>query len=233
MALNLTIKEKYKYDGSEINIVDATQTCNEEAAGLWSAAGNPARADRCLISWTKYTDDTGSETYLKYDDQYIGTFEELSFAPGAALADTDQSVFTVISTKDGQHTFYALAIEQYASAPGAPSEGDVYYNTATVGIYLYTTAWTEITTVEQFASLESNTTKAECDVLVPTRLLIKKADLTHTWEECLLESNCDSDSKFYDLQYLRSRLEGAQGAFYGGMKPTGRKTIKQLSDKFC
>ncbi|MHA2063271.1 MAG: hypothetical protein ACXABY_02700 [Candidatus Thorarchaeota archaeon] len=235
MALNLVIGNKYKYDGSEIKIIDVTQTENDDPTGKWGDSGNPSRADKCLLSFTKYTDDVSAESYTKYEDQYIGTFEELSVSPGAGLLDDYQSVFTLVAVGDGHYSYYVLAIDQFDNnnIPVAPTAGDLYYNTDTLMVYIYTTVWTEVNSTDHFATMETFADKVVCEVLVPTLLLIEKQSRTHDWEECLLSRDCESDDKFYDLQYLRSRLEGAQGDFYGGMKPTARKTMKQLTDKFC
>jgi hypothetical protein len=233
MALNLTMKQKYKYDGSEVQNIDATQTCNEDAAGMWGSP-NPDRADRCLISWAKFTDQASSESYLEHKDQFAGTFKEMAIAPGAGLINTDQSVFTILSTSDGHHTFYALAIEQFdnLNIPGSPVEGDVYYNTDTTSVMIYTDAWYVLSDTEYFVYLEANTSKSECNILVITRLLIEKDIMTHDWEACVKAVNCDADAKFADLQYLRTRLEGATGDFYSGKEPTARKTVYQLTNKF-
>lgn len=248
MALTLKMSTKYLYDGSEIYVYDSTLTYGSvaEADGGWgvttSEGTNPDRSDRTLVFFAKFIDHESTETYLELKDQYPGTFTNLGLAPGGTLGtppdvNSIQSMFTVLSGTDGHHQFYMLPVAEAADSTGQPAvDGNLYYDTTQQNLYIYSgtqAAWIPVDSTSYFATFEAKTETKMCEYLVITGLLTKKQELTRTWWDCYLSRECKQEDMFYNLQYLRSRMEGAQADFYGGLQPTARKTLQQLARKFC
>jgi hypothetical protein len=144
------------------------------------------------------------------------------------------STFTVLNDTDGHITFYMYPAEQYDSAPGAPTENDIYYNTTDGVLYIYiNSAWAALSDTEYFSIIESKTDTLSEGYLDVTRLLILKIKIRRAWWECLQDRDCSHDDKFKDLETLRVRIEGAQADFYGQMQPSARKTVYQLTSEYC
>lgn len=217
-------------NASEVYVKDTTQDYVDGSDGGWGTTegGLIDREDRCLLCFAKYTDYEGTESYLAQKLGYTGSDTSYAIAPGAGLSNTSQSQFTVLSVKDGHHTFFTYPMVQASSNPSSPSAYDLYYNTTSGLVYVYvSSAWTLLTSAH-LSSIEGKTGMKQCDVLLQIRIKQKKNELRFR----LGDDQISDDVRVQDLlDEINGLYDGAVAKFGAGLYPIARRIVEVATTK--
>jgi len=224
MSLVLKMSWTVLNDATEIYVEDSTQEYVDGSDGGWGVGGNPDREDRCLLFFCKYIDYDSKESYLDMKAGYMGNEKKFAVAPGVGLSNSDKSTFTVVSTKDGHHSFTMIPVVQQASEPTSPITYDIYYSTTDGKAYMYLSGeWTQMASTH-LPYAENNSSAKTCEKLFDFRLSMKRNNLI--W--LLADEDMSDDASTTDqLDELEALMEGAWSKFEGGMKPTARKLLEK------
>jgi len=217
----------YPYsDITAIAVDDNTQDYIDGTDGGWGVLGNPNRADRCLLFWTKYIDNNSVETYLSQQTTTQGSELAIGVADGLGLSDTDKSRFIVNYTKDGHNVFYMLPIIRSVSEPAGVA-GDLYYNTTDSTVYLHNGTSFQTLLVSDLPNLESYAGITVCedlfDLNVRKALGVKTNDLDNVHQR-------NVEDKEKEIREIRNKILMWRSQFKEGKQPTARKNLKTLED---
>jgi hypothetical protein len=222
----LVLKESWTVleDASELYVEDSTQEYIDGDNGGWGVGTNPNREDRCLIFFCKYIDYEGKESYFDLKSAYLGSEKKIGVAPGTGLSNSDKSTFTVVSTKDGHHSFTMIPVTQQASEPESPTTYDMYYSTSAGKAYMYISgAWAELS-ASHLPYAEDNSSAKTCEKLFDFRISMKRNSLIWKLAD---EDMSDDASTIGELDELNALMEGAWSKFEAGLKPTARKLLEK------
>ena len=229
MAFALKLGWSFLQDASEIYVKDKTQDYVDGDDYGWGEGDTPLqRSAYALLFWAKYIDYAGNESYLDQKNQYVSsTDRKYAVAPGTGLANTDMSIFTVLSASDGHHKFYMLPLIMDTTRVSGLS-GDLYYNTDDAKPYRHNgTSWVQITSA-LLPTLEANEATKICEELTDIRIvrhLNEKKFQIYTPQK-----GANDTLKMY-VRDFKNYLEMAIAAFYEEKQSTARKLIHALTLK--
>jgi len=224
LKIGLTVKD----DATEIYIKDTTQTYVDGEEGGWGVSGNAARADKCLLTFCKYTDKDGNESYLNFDSKYQSVNDK-SFAieDGTGLDNTYQSTFTALSTADGHHSVYLIPVSRAATAPSGATAYDLIYLTGSSKVQVYDTTWKDLT-VANLPNIEETQGVTLKEELYNLRTVMNRNELVMRLGDDIIG---DDNIVLKVLDELEVLLEGATIRFNKNMKETARKILYEASRK--
>jgi len=209
-----------------IAVDDSTQDYIEGSDGGWGVLGNPDRVDRCLVFWAKYIDDASVETYKSQQTTTQGPENAIGVGDGLGLANTDKSRFVIDYGVDGHNIFYMLPIVRSATEP-AGAEGDMYYNTTDLGVYLHDGTSFNLLLVSDLPNIEGNAGITVCedifDLNVRKALGVKTNDLDNVHLR-------NVEDKEKEIREIRNKILMWRSQFKEGKQPTARKNLKTLED---
>lgn len=173
MAFKLKIAKQHSQTGSTLYVYDDTKDYVQDDDYGWGQGDTPIeRSDYVLLCFVKYTDHAGNESYLEHANQFPSASDKShGLADGNGLANTDRSMFTITTPKDGHHGIYMLPLEKDSTRVNGNS-GDVYYNTSDNAAYYHDGSQFVPITSLILPSLESLSVTKVCEYLFDIRIRI-------------------------------------------------------------
>lgn len=228
----LILKEQWFLftDLTTIAVDDVTQDYVDGDDGGWGVDGNPARADRCLVFWTKYIDSESIPSYVTQQVATQGTEKTIGVGDGNGLSNTDKTRFLVDYGSDGHYIFYLLPIERFASAPSGV-EGDLYFNTTDNIVYFYEGVGFRTLIESDLISIEGTPGIAVCEELFD---LNKRVCLNRKTRELVFVLSDDNEREIKNTKEIIRELRNKdllwRATFKEGKQPTARKLLKSVED---
>lgn len=213
-----------------VAIDDATQDYVDGDDGGWGVGGNPNRADRCLVFWTKYVSSESVESYITQQILTQNTEGTIGVGDGDGLANTDKTRFLIDFENDGHYIFYMLPVVRAASDP-AGVDGDLYFNTTDGLVYLYEGTAFRVLVEADLTSIEGTSGISVDEALFDFN---KRVCLNTKTRELILVISDDNERAIKNaketIREIKDKQLLWQTTFVENKQPTARQLLKSVED---